>query len=124
MVSTSRPRASNASRVQELTGLPSKSTVHAPQTCTSQDLLLPVSPKRLRMTSSKSSCGSTSISCNVPLRVKEIGMHCLSLRFDANSRINAFPPPPTRTAPGPAEKPSSKARPRCALYTLVTHEDH
>ncbi len=61
MVSTSRPSASAARYVQELTGSPSTSTVQVPHTWTSHDRLAPVRASRSRSTSSSSSWGSTSM---------------------------------------------------------------
>src|SRR4051812_4117930 len=72
IVRTSEPAASAARKQQELTGSPSTSTVHEPQTCTSHERLAPVSPSPSRSTSSSSSCGSTSRTNSWPLTLSAI----------------------------------------------------
>src|SRR5207253_7478251 len=72
IVNTSAPAASAARKQHELTGSPSTSTVHAPQTCTSHERLAPVSPSPSRRKSSRSSCDSTSRTSSRPLTLSAI----------------------------------------------------
>jgi hypothetical protein len=67
MVVTSRPFAIAASVRHELTGIPSSSTVQAPQTPTLQPSLVPVSARSLRRkwTSSLLSGTSRSTGCSL-----------------------------------------------------------
>src|SRR5207237_8171657 len=72
IVVTSAPDASAARKQHELTGSPSTSTVHAPQTWTSHERFAPVSPSPSRRKSSRSSCGSTSCTSSRPLTLSAI----------------------------------------------------
>src|SRR5437763_14091365 len=67
-VLTDRPSACTASIVHDFTGLPSNSTVQAPQLLVSQPTWVPVSPS-LRSQWTSSTRGSTSPECETPLTV-------------------------------------------------------
>ena len=68
----SRPSTWTASIVQDLTALPSTSTVHAPQFVVSQPMWVPVSPSPCRIRWASSSRGSTSAIFFLPLIVNLI----------------------------------------------------
>ena len=70
IVRTSRPRACIASTRQLATGLPSRCTVHAPQSPVPQPSLGPVRPSTSRTASSSVSYGWTSTSAGSPLIVQ------------------------------------------------------
>src|SRR6266849_161843 len=72
IVVTSFPAASTARKQHELTGSPSSRTVHAPQTCTSQERFAPVSASSSRRKSSSSSFGATSLTTSRPLTLSAI----------------------------------------------------
>ena len=59
MVVSERPSISWVSVAQALTGRPSSSTVHEPQTSTSQLVLVPLSPRDWRRKSASSNSGAT-----------------------------------------------------------------
>src|SRR5262249_28530387 len=71
-VSIAWPSACTASIVQDLTGRPSTSTVHAPQFVVSQPMCVPVSPSPRRSRCDSSSRGSTSATVRAPLTVTVI----------------------------------------------------
>src|SRR5438093_5450484 len=71
-VSTLRPSVWTVKSVQDLIGLPSKSTVHAPQWVVSHPMCVPVNRKTSRRKWTKSSRGSTSASRAMPLTVTRI----------------------------------------------------
>ena len=71
-VSTVCPSTWTASIVQDLTALPSTSTVHAPQLVVSQPMCVPVSPTPRRIRWASSSRGSTSATFFAPLMVNLI----------------------------------------------------
>src|SRR5262245_27279786 len=66
-VVTAWPSAWTASRVHDFTGVPSRSTVHAPQCVVSHPMCVPVSSTVLRTKSTSSRRGSTWCRCSVPL---------------------------------------------------------
>src|SRR5262245_42026965 len=61
------PLACTANMVQDLTGRPSRSTVHAPQCVVSQPMWVPVSRRTSRIRCTSRRRGSTSASCFSPL---------------------------------------------------------
>src|SRR6266851_7457013 len=63
----SRPWACTAKRVQDFTGRPSSSTVHAPQWLVSQPMWVPVRRRFSRIRCTRRRRGSTSASCFSPL---------------------------------------------------------
>ena len=69
-----RPSACTASIVHDFIGVPSSSTVHAPQLVVSQPMWVPVSPTMRRMRSTRSTRGSTSSVWVVPLMVTVTSM--------------------------------------------------
>src|SRR5215469_8895500 len=71
-VSISWPSAWTANIVHDLTGVPSTSTVHAPQLLVSQPVWVPVSRSPYRIRWASSSRGSTSAVFFSPLMVNEI----------------------------------------------------
>ncbi len=83
IVTSSCPSAWTASMTQLFTGSPSKSTVQAPHSPVSHPCLTPKIPSSSRNVVSKVVSGGTSISIEVPLRVK---------------RIIIYPSPPSRVA--------------------------
>ena len=67
IVRANRAYAERAGVPQERTGLPSRCTVHAPQSCAPQPNLVPVMPTVSRMAQSSGVLGSTSTSWVLPL---------------------------------------------------------
>jgi hypothetical protein len=61
-----------ANRVQDFTGVPSRSTVQAPQLVVSHPMWVPVSPNVSRMKWTRRSRGSTSAVRSTPLTVTVI----------------------------------------------------
>jgi hypothetical protein len=81
------PSACTASIVQDFTGLPSTSTVQAPQFVVSQPMCVPVSPSPRRIRCDSSSRGSTSATVRTPLteivirRIGTCAASCASSRM-------------------------------------------
>src|SRR5437867_12945242 len=73
-VVTSAPSAWTANIVQDFTGVPSTSTVHAPQPDVSHPTWVPVSPSVSRRKCTSSSLGSTSAGRSVPFTLTVICM--------------------------------------------------
>ena len=70
---SSCPSAWTASIVQDFTGVPSRSTVQAPQLVVSQPMCVPVSPSVSRRKCTSRSRVSTSTECAAPLTVTVTG---------------------------------------------------
>ena len=84
-MSTRRPSAITPSTVQLFTGVPSRSTTHAPQFDVSQPQCVPVSPKSSRSRWTSSTRGSTSAERVSPLTVTVMFMTVSSPRARATA---------------------------------------
>src|SRR3989304_2360192 len=88
MGKSSFPLISNANRAQELTALPLRRTVQAPQISMSQDLFVPVRPNRSRRKSMSSSLARTSDWRSWPLTRKRTGSNDPLIGFSPESRFS------------------------------------
>src|SRR5215210_1783205 len=95
IVVTSCPFALTASTVQDLTGSPSRCTVHAPQLEVSHPQWVPVSPRVSRMKWTSKSRGSTSAS-----RVSSFPFTCILIA------LPYLPPSPGPARRAPARDPA------------------